>query len=236
MLFFFCAGLPAQDKCNVEVKVLLPPAETQNAVVALKAKKETASRVYFFDTNSLELLSQGVIVRLRRTAQSELTIKLRSPTGRKLNPYAESGDDFKCEVDQTEEGAVFSYSMRKRYVSEEPPQTGNEVFRLLSAGQKKLLRDAQASVDWTRVQRIVEVKSSAWQGQAQPHLGRLALELWEWQGGKILELSTRVSSETGSSAYAELRQLMETKRLSVSPTQRPKTTIVLQSVAHVAPP
>ncbi|HMD07799.1 MAG TPA: CYTH domain-containing protein [Candidatus Acidoferrum sp.] len=235
MLFFFCAGLPAQDKCNVEVKVLLPPAETQNAVVALKAKKETPSRVYFFDTDALDLLSQGVIVRLRRDAHSELTIKLRSPTGRKLGPTTEGGDDFKCEIDQTEEGAVFSYSIRKRYVAEELPQTGNEVFLLLSAGQKKLLRDAQASVDWTRVQRIVEVKSSAWQAQSQPRLGKLALELWEWQRGKLLELSTKVSSEAASSTYAELRQLIETKRLSMSPTQRPKTTIVLQSVAHIAP-
>jgi hypothetical protein len=235
VLLFFCAGLNAQDNCNVEVKLLLPPAETQSAVVALKGKKEKAGRVYFFDTEALELLSQGVIVRLRRGAQSELTVKLRSPTGKKLSPPTERGDDFKCEVDQTGEGSVSSYSIRRRYVSDELPQTGNEVSLLLSHEQKKLLSDAQVSVDWNRVKRIAEVTSSSWQAKAQPQFGKLGLELWEWSGGKILELSTKVPSEAASSSYMQLRQLMETKHLSMSPTQRPKTSIVLQSLAHIAP-
>ena len=235
-LLLFSPGLLAQGKCDVEVKLLLTPGETQDAVVALRAKKETASRIYFFDTEALELLSQGVIIRLRRGAQSELTVKLRPPDGKKLSPQFERGDDFKCEVDRTEESAATSYSIRKRYDSEELPQTGNEVSLLLSTGQKKLLLDAQVSVDWTGVKRIAEITASSWQAQARPPLGKLALELWEWPGGKILELSTKVSSEAGSATYTELRQLMETKRLSMSPTQRPKTGIVLQSIAHITLP
>jgi hypothetical protein len=203
--------------------------------VALRGKKEKAGRVYFFDTDTRELLSQGVIVRLRRGAQSELTVKLRSPAGKKLSPPSGRGDDFKCEVDQTGEGAVSSYSIRRRYVSDELPQTGDEVSLLLSRGQKKLLSDAQVSVDWTRVKRIAEVTSTSWQAQGQPQFGKLGLELWEWSGGKILELSTKVSSEAASSAYPELKQLMEAKHLSMSPTQRPKTSIVLQSLVHIAP-
>jgi hypothetical protein len=236
VLFTFSTGLHAQDKCNIEVKLLLPPAETQDAVAALRAKKETAGRVYFFDTEALELLSKGLIVRLRRGAQSELTVKLRAPIGIKLTSSSERGHDFKCEVDQTGEEAAISYSIRKRYASEELPENGNEVSLLLSPGQKKLLSDAHVSVDWTRVKRIAEVTSSSWQAQARPQLDKLALELWEWSGGKILELSTKVSSAAGPSTYAELRQLLETKHLSMSPTQRPKTSIVLQSIAHITPP
>ncbi|HEY6386579.1 MAG TPA: hypothetical protein VIX91_12945 [Candidatus Acidoferrum sp.] len=235
MLLFHCAGLPAQDKCNVEVKLLLPAAETQDAIVALKARKETASRIYFFDTDALELLSQGVIVRLRRGAESELTVKLRSPAGKKLSLPSAGGDDFKCEVDQTGEETAVSYSIQKRYASDEVPQTGNRVSFLLSAAQRKLLMDAQISVDWTRVKRIIEITASSWRAQARPQSGKLGLERWEWDGGKLLELSMKVSSEAGSSTYAELRQLMETKHLSMSATQRLKTTIVLQSVAHIAP-
>jgi hypothetical protein len=236
VLFLFPAGLHAQDKCNVEVKLLLPPAETQNTIVALRAKKETASHIYFFDTEALEFLSQGVIIRLRRGAQSELTVKLRPPPGKEFSPQFERGDDFKCEVDQTGEGTATSYSIRKRYDSDMLPQTGNEISLLLSAAQKKLLTDAQVSIDWTGVKRIAEITASSWKAQARPRLGKLALELWEWPGGKILELSTKVSSEAGSSTYAELRQLMESKRLSMSPTQRPKTGIVLQSVTRVTLP
>ena len=56
---FFCPALHAQQNCNVEIKVLLSQTETQAAVAALGAKRETAGRVYFFDTNSLDLLSPG---------------------------------------------------------------------------------------------------------------------------------------------------------------------------------
>ena len=168
MLFLFSVGLHAQDKCNVEVKLLLPSAEAQDAIVALKAKKETTSRIYFFDTEALELLSEGIIIRLRQAAGSELTVKLRSPTGKKSSPPSEKSEDFKCEVDQTGEGAATSYSIRKRYVSEEIPQGGNEVSILLSPEQRKFLKDAQISIDWTRVRRIAEVTSIAWQPQGQP--------------------------------------------------------------------
>src|SRR5277367_4726594 len=71
-----CSGLRAQENCSAEVKLLLSPAETQVAVAALSAGKETASRVYFFDTDTLALLSQGAIVRLRQDAKSDLTVKL----------------------------------------------------------------------------------------------------------------------------------------------------------------
>src|SRR5271169_4019415 len=123
-LYLFSPGLHAQDKCNVEVKLLLDSGETQDAVVALRFKKETASHIYFFDTEALELFSQGVIIRLRRGAQSELTVKLRPPQGKKLSPPSETRDGFKCEVDQTGEDAATSYSIRRRYISEDLPQTG----------------------------------------------------------------------------------------------------------------
>jgi hypothetical protein len=63
---FLCSVLHAQDRCDVEVKLLLSPSEDQVAFTALDVKKETTGFVYFFDTNTLDLLSQGVIVRLRQ--------------------------------------------------------------------------------------------------------------------------------------------------------------------------
>ena len=64
VVLLICSGLHAQENCNVEVKLLLSPAETQAAVAALSAQKEMTGRVYFFDTGALDLLSQGAIVRL----------------------------------------------------------------------------------------------------------------------------------------------------------------------------
>jgi len=218
----------------VEVKLLLSPTETQAAIAALRAKKETSGRVYFFDTGALDLLSQGVIVRLRQGAKSDLTVKLRPHNAKKLSTPSEGMIGFKCEVDLTQEGANSSYSIIRQLAVEEPPQTGTDVSRLLSSAQIKLLEDAQVSVDWTRVKRVAEITSTDWQTQSQPHLGKLALELWEWPGGRVLELSTKVSSDAGSSGYKELQRLVTTKQLAMSPDQRVKTSIALEAITHAA--
>ena len=229
---FFCCVLHAQENCNVEVKLLLSPTETLPTIAAFNAKKEMTGRVYFFDTDALDLLSQGVIVRLRRGARSDLTVKLRPPDRKKSYAISEGRKGFKCEVDLTGEGANLSYSIRRGFEPEQFFEKGNDVFSLLSPAQVKLLEEAQVSVDWSHVKRIAEIASTSWQTQTQPHLGKLALELWEWPGGKILEISTRVSQEAGSSTYTELQELVKSKRLSMSPIQRTKTSIALEVIRH----
>ena len=229
---FFCSSLHAQENCNVEVKLLLPPTEALATIAAFNAKKETAGRVYFFDTDALDLLSQGVIVRLRRGAHSDLTVKLRPPEGRKSLAVSERRKSFKCEVDLTGEGANSSYSISRGLAPERLFETGNDVFGLLSLTQKGLLEEAQVSVDWSRVKRIAEITSTSWQMESQLHRGKLTLELWEWPGGKVFEISTRVSPETGSSTYTELQQLVKSKQLSISPVQRAKTSIALEAITH----
>jgi hypothetical protein len=234
-VLLLCSCLRAQENCNVEVKLLLSPAETQVAIAALSAQKETAGRVYFFDTGALDLLSQGAIVRLRQGVKSDLTVKLRPPNGKKFSTPSEGRDGFKCEVDLTREGANSSYSITRQLAAEELPQTGTAVSRLLSPAQIKLFEDARVSVDWTRVKRVSEIISTSWQTQAQPHLGKLTLELWEWPGGKILELSTKVSPDAGPSTYTELQQLVKSKQLAISADQRLKTSTALEAITHATP-
>jgi len=229
-----CSSLQAQENCQVEVKLLLAPGEIQAANAALGGKKQMVGRVYFFDTGALELLSQGAIVRLRQGAKSDLTVKLRLPAGKKFSGQPERLDGFKCEADQTQEGAKPSYSITKRLAAGEIPQTGTDVFRLLSSVQIKLLEDAHVSVDWAGVKRIAEITSKDWRTQSQPNLGRLAMEMWEWPGGKVLELSTKVSADAGSSTYALLQRLVETKHLEMSGDQRVKTTIALEAITRAA--
>jgi hypothetical protein len=205
---------------------------TLPTVAAFNATKETTGRVYFFDTDALDLLSQGAIVRLRRSASSDLTVKLRLPDKKRSLPISKWPKGFKCEVDMTGEGANLYYSIRRGFEPEQFFDSGNEVFRLLSPAQETLLEEAKVSVDWSRVKRIAEITSTSWQTQTQPHLGKLALELWEWPGGKVLEISTRVSMEAGPSTYTELQQLVKSKRLSMSPIQRTKTSIALEAITH----
>jgi hypothetical protein len=233
-VLLFSSGLRAQENCNVEVKLLLLPAETQAAVAALGGTNERPGRIYFFDTDELDLQSQGAIVRLRQGAKSDLTVKLRPPNGKKPSITSEELAGFKCEVDLTRDGADSSYSITRQVAMEELPQTGTDIRRLLSSAQIKLFEAAQVSVDWTRMKRVTEITSTGWQAQSQPHLGKLTLELWEWPGGRVLELSTKASSDAGSSSYTELEQLVKTKQRAMSPDQRVKTSIALEAIARAA--
>ena len=234
-VLLFCSGLQAQENCNVEVKLLLSPTESAAAVAALGARKETAGRVYFFDTEVLDLLSEGAIVRLRQGATSDLTVKLRPSNGKKFSSPSAEPVGFKCEVDLTQEGATSSYSITKKLATGKLPQTGVDALRLLSPAQIKLFENAHVSVEWTRVKRVAEITSTSWQTQSQPHLDKLTLELWEWAGGKALELSAKAPANAGASTYIELRHLVKAKQLAMSPDQRVKTSIALEAIAHAWP-
>jgi len=236
-IFFLCTGIcfgsapHGQERCSAEVKLLLSPKETEPARSALNFTKEVAGFVYFFDTDSLDLLANGVILRLRRGLDSDFTIKLRPPKGKKFSTTAGGHEDFKCEKDFTGDGAQLSYSIGRKYTSEQLPETGEDIARLLSEGQKKLLREAHVSVDWSRVKRVAEIKSTTWGTRAQAQIRKLTLEAWEWPNGNLLEISTRTRPDDGPSTYAELQELANTNGLSLSPIQGFKTSIVLKSVA-----
>jgi hypothetical protein len=229
---FLCSVLHAQTRCDVEVKLLLSPTEYQAVVTALNLKKERAGFVYFFDTNTLDLLSQGVIVRLRQGIDDDLTVKLRPSKGEKFSDSATEPETFKCEIDLIEDGASPAYSTSRRYTGNPLPQTGYDIARLLSPGQKKLLEERKAYIDWSRVERMVEIRATAWQSRTQPHFNKLMLELWEWPEGRILELSTKAGSNAGPITSAMLQDLVRSKTLSLSHDQRSKTSTVLESITH----
>jgi hypothetical protein len=228
VLILSCVVLHAGDKCSAEVKLLLSPTQTQAAVASLNFKKEESGRVYFYDTNNLDLLSQGLIIRLRQGASNDLTVKLRPQSGK--NQFVPgNGAGFKCEVDVIDGAANPAYTVRINYVGGRVPETGTELQELLNAGQQKLLKEAQILVDWPRVKRIADIQAKSWQSDHQPNFSRLALELWEWPGGRILELSAKVAADAGASAYEQLRQLANNRGLSLNDTQRAKTGIALEA-------
>jgi hypothetical protein len=223
-----CGKCGAQERCSAEVKLLLSPAEMPATLAALKAKKESSGEVYFYDTEKRELLSQGVIVRLRSGSDRDLTVKLRRGQDEKYADPTGGKENYKCEVDVAGNLANTSYSIRNKFSGAGIPETGSEVYGALSKGQRKLLSAAQVRVDWEQVKRIVEIKATDWQIKADSGSKKLALELWEWPGGKILEVSSKVGSGEGEAAYEELRRVVADKGLRLNVEQRSKTRMVLE--------
>jgi hypothetical protein len=236
-ILFLAPALHAEEHCPIEVKLLLSPATTQTVIASLGFENETSGRVYLFDTDALDLLMQGVIVRVRQGAKNDLTVKVRLPKGSQQDDNSRLREQFPCEVDRTRAGANLSYAVGRKYEATKVSEIGNDLYGLLSVSQIKLLHEAQVSIDWGRVMRIADINSTKWETTAQSPSGKLALELWEWPAGKILELSAKIGSDAEASKYAELERLVKRKNLSLSPGQDTKTSMVLETLAaHTSPP
>jgi hypothetical protein len=228
----FLSPVRAQEECPVEVKLLLSSPVTQPVVAALGFKKRTESQIYFFDTESLDLLRHGVIVRIRQDANYDLTVKLRPPKGSRADDNSLLRSRFSCEIDRTRAKAQMSYAVGRKYRVAKVPEMGTDVYGLLSASQKNLLHDAGISIDWARVVRIASINSTKWQTPARSPYGILALELWEWPAGKILEISAKAPPGSDSSKYEELARLLEINGVSLNANQDTKTATVLETLGN----
>jgi len=227
--FLPVAGPLARESCPVEAKLQLSMQARAKAIEALGLTQKTSGRIYFFDTDTLDLSKRRVILRVRQGASNDLVVKVRKADGDgPIEPSALKGH-FPCEIDQARTGAQTSYSVGRNYKTAQAPQTGSDIRKLLSAAQRELLRKAGVSVEWDRVRRVASIESSSWRSSAQSRFGKLALELWEWPRGEILELSAKASAEAGISAYADLENLALMKGLALSPSQDMKTSMVLQT-------
>jgi hypothetical protein len=227
-----CFAARAQESCDVEAKLLLAPAAVQAAVPALGAKRETHMDIYFFDTDNLDLLAQGVILRLRSGADAELTVKIRHPQGKAFSDPSARREKFKCEVDFVGGQGVPSYSLQTSYGDRQIPTTGESLFQSLSDPQKQLLKEAQVSIDWSRVKRIADIKSTAWRSKTMPGFEKLDLEFWQFPGGQVLEVSSRGGPQDGPKIADALRKLASSKGLAVNGSQLPKTSTVLREITH----
>jgi hypothetical protein len=228
--FFPASSARGQKTCSEEVKVLLSPTEVQAAVPALQARGKTQGRVDFYDTPGLDLLAQGVILRLRERAEIDITAKLRPVSGGSIADPSSGQERYKCEVDLNDGVEVQSYSVETKYVSAKSPETGEGLFQLLSAGQKKLLEESKVPIDWKRVKRVAAIRSTSWSTKAKAPLGKLSMELWEWPGGSVLEVSAKVARDEGQAAYRELGELAKKNGLALSSDQRSKTAIALRAI------
>ena len=229
-VLLFVSRVHGQETCGEEVKVLLSPTQVQAAIPSLRARGETLGRVDFYDTPGLDLLAQGVILRLRERAEIDITAKLRPVSGGKVADPSGGRERYKCEVDLNDGVEAQSYSVETKYVSAKPPETGEGLFQVLSEGQKRLLDASGVPIDWKRVKRVAAIRSTSWTTKAKAPLGKLSLELWEWPGGSVLEVSAKVATDEGQAAYRELRELAKKNGLALNADQRSKTAIALRAI------
>ena len=231
-LLVLCCSLRAEENCPGEIKLLLSPPTIQTVIAALGFEHKTVGRVYLFDSNQLDLLKQGVILRIRQGRNNDLTVKVRLPAGNRAVEASALGKQAPCEMDRTAAGEDISYSVGRKYKPHRVPEVGEDISGALSPQQQRLLQEAGVSIDWSRVKRLANIELSKWESTAVPSFRRLILELWESPEGQILELSTKVETGAGASKYAELQRLINEKGLTLSDNQGTKTSWLLENLTQ----
>jgi hypothetical protein len=228
----FLGRVVAHETCPTEVKVLLASPAPQPAVAAFGFKKQAASVVYFYDTDSLDLLLQGVIIRIRQGSNNDLTVKFRPPNGNTAEKISQLRAQFSCEVDRTPAAETESYAVALQYKTAKVPENGTDVYGLLSDSQKQLLNAGRFAIDWVQVRKMATINSTQWKTSRRSPYGKLALELWEWPAGKILEVSAKISPAQDASNHLDLEDLVRAKGLPLSLDQNTKTTTVLKALTN----
>jgi hypothetical protein len=204
----------------------------QRVIATLGFEQKAVGRVYLFDTSDLDLLKEGVIVRVREGRNNDLTVKVRLPARAKEIDTSHLLEHFPCELDRTADTEEVSFSVGRKYKPGKVPETGNDILSVLSPSQRRLLQEAGVSIDWTQVKRLANIQLTKWEAEGGPSFRKFALELWESPQRNILELSTRVETGAGASKYAELRRFLGQKDLSLSASQGTKTSVVLEETIH----
>ena len=141
--FLLVFSLHGHETCDEEVKLLLSPTQVQAAIPTLQARGETQGRIYlvthqFYDTPGLDLLAKGAILCLRDGAEIDITAKSPSLSGEKVLDPSGGHEGYKCEVDLIDGVENPSFSLQNKHVAAKAPETGEELFQLLSEGQNQL--------------------------------------------------------------------------------------------------
>jgi hypothetical protein len=224
--FMSLSACMGQQPCGAEVKLLLDPGGARGAAKSLKAAAPASGRVFLYDTDTRDLLAHGIILRVRQGASADLTVKLRLPDARPTwNSRSQAG--FKCELDFAGNTLAYSYSVQAKLTTE-APRTGVELHRHLNRTQSQLLRLSGYAIDWSKVTRVADIRSTDWTIPRPPRFNRLSLELWEWSGAAVLELSTKATSAELQTAYTQLRNFATGKGLALNRNQQFKTELVLR--------
>src|SRR5438874_1933474 len=126
-LILLCGPQTTPAQCRAEAKLLVSPGHVRTSVAALHATAGSQRQIYLYDTEALELLLHGVILRLRTGARGDLTVKLRWDNN---NPgrAPEKGKRTKCEVDVVGSAELTSYSQVTGWKQESAPRTGEALY------------------------------------------------------------------------------------------------------------
>jgi hypothetical protein len=225
-LFISSFGLTSSAK-DLEAKIILSQTETARFLSLAQHQNWPTEQmqIRFFDSPSLALFKDGVVIRIRtRTNKApELTLKLRPFAENDLsNSWIDrlpSDYELKCELDAHLRKSTESCSLSRELSATELRQfeKSQEAFSLLQTAELEFL-DLKTSI-----RSGVKLKTS-FQARLWKLPKKMTAELWIFSdGSQVLEISKKVDSQKAVSAFEELIKWAKDYDLRVDPNPTNKT-------------
>jgi hypothetical protein len=222
---------------SVELKLTVPDSDRRSTLRALGIDPLEAQirQVVFFDTPTLDLDRQGVVVRARRVqgALGDSVVKLRPMVPSNLPAELRNNSNFGVEVDAMPGGFVCSASLKSKVDSGEVREatTGERKIRkLFSKDQRALLaQHTDGDVDLDALSVLGPIFVLKLKFVPAGFNRRMVVELWFYpDGSRILELSTKCVPREAFDVAAETRAFLSTRGVNLEADQQTKTRTALE--------
>jgi hypothetical protein len=220
---------------RAEVKVVLADAAFDPETLGAKSGQR---EVTFYDTASLRLWKDGVLLRSRRApgAADDVTVKLRPMTPAKVPRAFRELDGFKCELDVTAGGDGTSSCSLTRSADggdiRDARDAPREIPALWSRDALDFARTVVSDVPLDELRAFGPIASTVWSLDV-PELGEeVTFERWDVKGGaRTLEASVKVKTQNVTDKERELVAWLTSQGLARATTQTTKTSAALEALA-----
>ena len=222
---------------SVELKMTVADSAIRSTADALGMDplEGEIRQVVFFDTPDLTLSKAGLVVRARRIqgGGGDTVIKLRPVNPGTLPPEVRQSASVKVEVDTMPTGFVCSASMKGKTTADDVRAVvlGKMKTRDLFTKEQRAFYKANAPDGLKLSQLSVLGPINLLKLEFTPDgvKRKFVAELWMYpDGSRILEISTKASTQDAFQVAAETRDFLKRKGLDLTADQQPKTNRALK--------
>ena len=226
-----------KDADSVELKLTVPDTDQHSAITALDLDVLDAEfrQIVFFDTPDLKLSRAGVVARARRVRKGgDSVVKLRPVSPANLPRRLRRSSNFTVEVDVTPGGFVCSGSLKGKVDNSEVRKVllgKRSIRKLFSPEQRSLYRDhAPKGLDLDSLMALGPITVAKLKFSLPLFERRVAVaELWFYpDASRILELSTKCTSDKASEVLSVTRAFLTQRGASLTGKQQTKTREALE--------
>jgi hypothetical protein len=234
------------DSDSVELKLTVPESEHYVTARALGVDPLGAQirQVFFFDTPSLTLNRNGLVVRARRVQRKrggDSIVKVRPVVPSKLPDKLRRSRDFNVEVDAMPGGFVCSGTLKQAVDNAEVAGAveGDRPLRtLFSKAQRALLSEhAPDDTDLDQLAVLGPILVLKLRFEPEGYDRPLVAELWTYpDNSRVLELSTKCAPGEAFQVAAATRAFLAGRGVDLAGEQQTKTLKALKAcVSRITP-